>query len=994
MSDKIEYNDLFADDAFKKGVEGVESIISAFKRLETELKVVAVNQKEALTGFNVNKSDDIKKLNDELAKTNKILTDLQNANKAVETGEKELAKIRLEEIKLMRAREKSIDDFTRKEEAATAKKLKLAENERLSEIQLQKAREKAFDQFEKQNRSYTLLTKKLNDLRDAYKDAAVSEGEMSKQAQNLLKQIAPLDAQLKRIDANVGQYQRNVGNYKSALEGASGAVTNVLGAAGISVGLSAGISFLKDSVGEFAKLESSLKNLQAITGVSNKDLEFFSKNAEELGINVKGGAVAVVEAYKLIGSAKPELLENKEALNEVTKATILLSQASGLELPDAATQLTNALNSFNAPAEEAGKYVNVLSAASKLGAKEIPFVAEALSKFGGVAKSAGVSIETSAAAIEILGAKIPQAESVGTNLRGIFIKLQTEAAKSGREFKGLGGELDLLAPRVNDITYLSKTFGEQNLLAIQTLIQERDALDKFTEGITDTNAALEQASINTDTYANKQLRLENTFNSLKASVGEFLVGAGSQLLDFYDVLSGKVSFTDAAIKFNAASRNKGAERIIELSNEEQKAFIEKNAAMQKANKQLFDNNQITLAYYELNRKNLAAELKAYVTLLDAKIKSRKATTGSKEVIDEETASINKNTSAKINNSKSTGTFEEAQKKAQEELDEQQRLLDFEYNKDKKERDQKQRDEDFKAAQDEADRLLALDEETRKKEDEIRKKADEEKKKQREEDLKNLFDVASKALQIAEKEINEKEKLRQEALDKEIKDREENIDIQRKRAEQGLSNTLAFEEKALKDAEARKEEENKKALKREKALTFFKLLSANAEKEPNSALQKTITEMLLGEAIAGAFFKGTEKVEDDLKGNKVHNGRDGYVVAVDGSERVLTGEQNKLIGNMSNEDLAKLAHDYNNNKLLPNYMLNEGVNTSVSENIYASMQLSQMVKMNERLESVEEAIKNKPVSNTSFDNLGHIIREEIRNGLKTITKTPLTKGYGN
>lgn len=958
MGDKIEYNDLFSPDAFSKAVEGINSIKVAFEGLSNEFKTILVEQKQFQEGFKVRSYDDIVKLNKSLAETEKTLKEFTAAQNAVKQSDIELAKLAQEKQK---AQQQSIK----------------------TEIEYQKLQKISNAESKKKITLYQQESKTLNELRNKYKDLALSEKGASKEAQDLLAQITKLDAKLKAVDASVGQFQRNVGNYTGALDTFRTGVTNILGAAGIGVGLSQGISILKDSVNEFAKLEKSLKNLQAITGVSNKDLEFFSKNAEELGINVKGGAVAVVEAYKLIGSAKPELLENKDALNEVTKAAILLSQASGLELPQAATQLTQALNSFNAPAEDAGKFVNILSAASKLGAKEIPFVAEALSKFGGVAKSAGVSIEDSAAAIEILGAKIPQAETVGTNLRGIFIKLQTEAAKSGREFKGLGGELDLLAPRVNDIGYLTKTFGEQNLLAIQTLIQERDALDKFTEGITDTNAALEQAAINTDTYAQKQLRLENTFNSLKASIGEFLVGAGSQLLDFYDALSGKVSFTDTAIKFNAASRNKQAEKIIELSYEEQKAFIAKNAAQQKANKQLFDDNKIGLTFYELNRKNLAAELKAYVTLLDAKIKSRKATTGSKEVIDEETKSINKNTSAKNKNSKSNGTFEDAQKRAQEELDEEQRILDFEYEQDKKERDQKQRDEDFAAAQKEADRLLALDEETYKKEEELRKKA-------KEDELKNLFDIVGKALQIAEKEIKAKEKLREDALNKEIEDRENNIERQRELADKGLQNTLAFEQQKLAEAERRKQDEAEKSIKREKTLAFFKLFAANAEKDPNTALQKTIIESLLADAVAGSFFKGTEKVSEDLKGNKVHSGKDGYVVAVDGSERVLTGKQNELIGNMSNEDLARLANDYQNG-LLPKYAITDSISSmNAAEKLVSSAQLHQLVSLNKNIEDLKETIKNKKEVSLAIDNLGNVLRTEIENGVKRVEITKSNK----
>ena len=952
MGDKIEYNDLFSPDAFSKAVEGINSIKVAFEGLSNEFKTILVDQKQFQEGFKVRSYDDIVKLNKSLAESEKTLKDFVNAQNAVKQSDIELAKLAQEKQK---AQQQSIK----------------------TEIEYQKLQKISNAESKKKITLYQQESKTLNELRNKYKDLALSEKGASKEAQDLLAQITKLDAKLKAVDASVGQFQRNVGNYTGALDTFRTGVTNILGAAGIGVGLSQGISILKDSVNEFAKLEKSLKNLQAITGVSNKDLEFFSKNAEELGINVKGGAVAVVEAYKLIGSAKPELLENKEALNEVTKAAILLSQASGLELPEAATQLTNALNSFNAPAEDAGKYVNILSAASKLGAKEIPFVAEALSKFGGVAKSAGVSIEDSAAAIEILGAKIPQAETVGTNLRGIFIKMQTEAAKSGREFKGLGGELDLLAPRVNDIGYLTKTFGEQNLLAIQTLIQEKDALDKFSTGITGTSAALEQASINTDTFEQKQIRLENTINNLQVAIGEYLVNAGNSLIDFYEFATGKVTLFDQALRKLNPLFNEQAEEIVKY-NLVSKA---RNALQEKYLEILNDEN---LSLEEKNEKSEII-LKQIKALNAAALNAQKNTQANIALTDEETKSLNNNTKAvKSNkNAKSTGTFEDAQKRAQEELDEEQRILDFEYEQDKKERDQKQRDEDFAAAQKEADRLLALDEETYKKEEELRKKA-------KEDELKNLFDIVGKALQIAEKEIKAKEKLREDALNKEIEDRENNIERQRELADKGLQNTLAFEQQKLAEAERRKQDEAEKSIKREKTLAFFKLFAANAEKDPNTALQKTIIESLLADAVAGSFFKGTEKVSEDLKGNKVHSGKDGYVVAVDGSERVLTGKQNELIGNMSNEDLARLANDYQNG-LLPKYAITDSMSSmNTAEKLVSSAQLHQLVSLNKNIEDLKQTIINKKEVSLAIDNLGNVLRTEIENGVKRVEITKSNK----
>src|SRR5207245_2652243 len=141
-----------------------------------------------------------------------------------------------------------------------------------------------------------------------------------------------------------------------------------------------------------SQFESSLANLSSITGATGKDLDFLKNAAIDLSKQGRQSAVDYVEAFKLIASAKPELLEQKESLVEVAKAAKLLSDAAGMELPDAATRLTDALNQFGAPAQDAGKYVDTLAAAAKYGAAEVPEITEALLKFGAQAKSSNITI--------------------------------------------------------------------------------------------------------------------------------------------------------------------------------------------------------------------------------------------------------------------------------------------------------------------------------------------------------------------------------------------------------------------------------------------------------------------------------------------------------------------------------------------------------------------------------------------------------------------------
>lgn len=278
--------------------------------------------------------------------------------------------------------------------------------------------------------------------------------------------------------------------------------------------------FTTVSLDAFKKYEKGISSLSAITGAVGKDLDFLKDKSLELSSETGIAADEIIEAYKLIGSAKPELLSNVDALNELTEAAITLSQASGEDLPTSARNLGSALNALNLPVSEAGRLINVLASASQKGAKEIPFINDALSKFGGVASSAGVEVEESVAAIELLGKAIPEASIVGNNLRNILIILQKEAAAQGREFVSLSDELGRYGDKANDITFLTKIFGREQLLAVQSLIKNKEELKLLQAEITDTNTAYEQAIINIDNATTSQEKLQASVLALQIRFGE------------------------------------------------------------------------------------------------------------------------------------------------------------------------------------------------------------------------------------------------------------------------------------------------------------------------------------------------------------------------------------------------------------------------------------------------------------------------------------------
>lgn len=325
------------------------------------------------------------------------------------------------------------------------------------------------------------------------------------------------------------------------------------------LGAFAVIKVIGSTIKTIKEFEKGVDELSAITGATGKQLEFLSAKAIEIGRSTTVGAKDAVEAFKLMGSAKPELLKNAEALAAVTQEAIALSEASGIELPTAITILGNTLNAMELPATDAARVVNVLAAASKLGAKEADFVSFALSKFGGVAESAGVSIEESAAAIELLGAKIPEAETVGTGLRNVLLELQTAAQAQGREFEGLGAELERLSPKLDDVIFLEKTFGKENILVAQTLIKQRGELGTLTKAITGTSIAYEQQAINTDNLDSATKRLGNKYESFVLSLdkGEGFISATAK--GVIDLASGFLSVITPMEKTSEEMRNQQVE---------------------------------------------------------------------------------------------------------------------------------------------------------------------------------------------------------------------------------------------------------------------------------------------------------------------------------------------------------------------------------------------------------------------------------------------------
>lgn len=275
----------------------------------------------------------------------------------------------------------------------------------------------------------------------------------------------------------------------------------------------AGISVaIGDVVRTSMEFEKSLSSLKSLTGVTTQELSFFKDEAIRLGSTTTQTASQVVDAFKLIGSQMPELLKNKEALSSVTESAIILAEAAEIDVPEAAKALTGALNQMGASSSQAAEYINILAAASQQGSADIPYLNKAIENAGGAASSVGVQFNELVAAIEAIAPKITDAGSAGTNLRNIFLTLESSADKNLRpSVVGLSQAVENLAAKHMNATEMTKMFGKESVTAALALVSEKDKFIELTDGITGTNTALEQQKINNDNLAGSIAALQSAW---------------------------------------------------------------------------------------------------------------------------------------------------------------------------------------------------------------------------------------------------------------------------------------------------------------------------------------------------------------------------------------------------------------------------------------------------------------------------------------------------
>ncbi len=396
-----------------------------------------------------------------------------------------------------------------------------------------------------------------NQAVESNKKTLIAQEKYNQELEKTKRQVIQTEKAVNSLEKSKNRGAKATNNWTTALNSFQtkfNTIGNLVG--GLALGAFGSLlGVLQKIISTNVEFDKSLKSLQSITGATSEEIKFYAQAANEMSQQSTQSASSILKAYEAVGSAVPILLKNKEALAEVTRQAIILSEASGgkMGVTDSAKALTAAMNQFNLSASKAGEVINVLAAGELAGSATTSELADSLKNVGAVANDSNLTLQQTTALLEVLAEKQLKGEEAGTKLRGSILKLQDAGLGYTSGTFNMKDALIEATEKLNQFgtdaekdAYKLKIFGLENKTAGTILLDNIQKYDDLTIAVTGTTTALEQQMIQNESAAAQWSKLGNeimnTFSgeNISASMAGFVKGLRYTWLVLKEIVMGVV----------------------------------------------------------------------------------------------------------------------------------------------------------------------------------------------------------------------------------------------------------------------------------------------------------------------------------------------------------------------------------------------------------------------------------------------------------------------
>ena len=189
------------------------------------------------------------------------------------------------------------------------------------------------------------------------------------------------------------------------------------------------------TTGEF---DEAMSKVQAVSGATASDMTLLRDKAKEMGETTKFSASESAEALNYMAMAGWKTDQMLGGLEGIMN----LAAAAGEDLGVTSDIVTDALTAFGMKAEDAGRFADILAAASSNANTNVSMMGESFKYAAPAAGSLGYSAEDVATALGLMANAGIKADMAGTTLRNIFQRMAQEPKQAAEAMDRLGVSLD------------------------------------------------------------------------------------------------------------------------------------------------------------------------------------------------------------------------------------------------------------------------------------------------------------------------------------------------------------------------------------------------------------------------------------------------------------------------------------------------------------------------------------------------------------------------
>jgi len=378
--------------------------------------------------------------------------------------------------------------------------------------------------LERQNQKLSATEQRLNDAR-------VDTGNLSGESQRLAAQMRDLARQQEEA-------ARGAQSFGGSVQDAFAAAQQALVSAGIATGLREICDAYAECVSVAADFESSMSNVEALSGSTAQEMAELTAAAKELGATTKFTAQQSADAMGYMAMAGWDAQQMMAGMDGV----INLAAAAGEDLAQVSDIVTDNLTAFGLTAADTAHFSDVLAAAATNSNTSVSIMGETFKQSAAIAGSLGYSIEDVAVGVGLMANAGVKGSIAGTALKNTFNGLlegatltaaafgeyEFSAIKADGTMKDFAGTIDELrvyfdqmteAERVNNAMALAGKRGYNGLLAIL------NATDADYQSLTDSinncsGAAKRMADIKMDNLRGQLTLMDSAMEAVKTTIGE------------------------------------------------------------------------------------------------------------------------------------------------------------------------------------------------------------------------------------------------------------------------------------------------------------------------------------------------------------------------------------------------------------------------------------------------------------------------------------------